>query len=168
MDTDLRWLLLQGLVAGGAAGPDEIAAELVRDHTATGQRQAAAARALVPTAHAKAEAWWEATENDELPNAINEAVIRGFAHPAHAELLRPYVDRYFAMVGEVWKRRSSESAQRVVVGLYPTLVEQSVVAATDAYLAENDVPPSLRRLLLEGRADVVRALAAQARDRLSP
>jgi aminopeptidase N len=168
VDTDLRWLLLQSLVAGGAAGFDQIAEELVRDHTATGQQQAATARALVPTTQAKAEAWREATENDELPNSINDAVIRGFDHPAHTELLRPYVDRYFAMVGEVWKRRSSESAQRVVVGLYPSVMEESVVAATDGYLVDNDVPPALRRLLLEGRADVVRALAAQARDRAVP
>jgi aminopeptidase N len=165
VDTDLRWLLLHALVANGAAGQDEITAELVRDHTATGQQQAATARALLPTARAKAEAWREATENDTLPNSINDAVIRGFVHPAQLELLRPYVERYFAMVGDVWKRRTSESAQRVVVGLYPVLVEPSVVEATDAYLAEHEVPPPLRRLILEGRADVVRALAAQARDR---
>ena len=165
VDTDLRWLLLHGLVANGAAGPEEITAELVRDHTATGQQHAATARALQPSTQAKAEAWREATENDMLPNSINEAVIRGFAHPAQTELLRPYVELYFEMVGDVWKRRTSESAQRVVVGLYPALVEPSVVEATDAYLAEHDVPPPLRRLMLEGRADVVRALAAQARDR---
>jgi aminopeptidase N len=92
-------------------------------------------------------------------------VIRGFQHPAQTELLRQYVDRYFGMVGEVWKRRTSESAQRVVVGLYPVLGDTCVVQATDAYLAGNDVPPPLRRLILEGRADVVRSLAAQARDR---
>jgi aminopeptidase N len=165
VDTDLRWLLLQGLVAGGAAGQDEITAELVRDHTAGGQQHAATARALIPTGPAKAEAWREATENDELPNSINDAVIRGFEHPAQLELLRPYVDRYFGMVGEVWKRRTSESAQRVVVGLFPALVERSVVEATDSYLADNDVPPALRRLILEGRADTVRALAGQERDR---
>jgi len=165
VDTDLRWLLLHGLVAGGAAGQDEITAELVRDHTATGQQHAATARALTPTAQSKAEAWREATENDDLPNSINMAVIRGFSHPAQTDLLRPYVDRYFAMVGDVWKRRTNDSAQRVVIGLYPSLVEESVVEATDAYLAENDVPPSLRRLILEGRADVVRALNAQAKDR---
>src|SRR5262249_58553597 len=43
VDTDLRWTLLQGLVAAGAAGPDEITAELARDHTATGPQHAAAA-----------------------------------------------------------------------------------------------------------------------------
>jgi aminopeptidase N len=165
VDTDLRWQLLSGLVALGAAGYDKIAEELVRDHTASGQQHAAAAKALIPTPAAKAEAWREATENDELPNSINEAVIRGFGHPTQVELLRPYVDRYFGMVGDVWKRRTSESAQRVAIGLFPTVVSPGVVEATDAYLADNDVPPPLRRLILEGRADTLRALAGQARDR---
>jgi aminopeptidase N len=165
VDTDLRWILLNGLVANGAAGDDEIAAELARDRTATGQQAAATARALRPTPASKAEAWREATENDDLPNAINDAIITGFAHPAQAELMRPYVDRFFQVVGEVWKRRTSESAQRVAVGLYPTVAEPSVVEAADAYLADGDLPPALRRLILEGRADTVRALAAQARDR---
>jgi aminopeptidase N len=32
-------------------------------------------------------------ENDELPNALQTAVIGGFAQPGQDELLRPYVDR---------------------------------------------------------------------------
>jgi aminopeptidase N len=38
------------------------------------------------------------------------------------------------------------------------------VEQTDRYLSEHDVPPALRRLLLEGRDGVVRALRARARD----
>src|SRR5439155_2813159 len=57
VDTELRWSLLQALVAGGAAGPEEIEAELDTDRTASGEREAALARALVPAAGAKAETW---------------------------------------------------------------------------------------------------------------
>jgi aminopeptidase N len=39
-----------------------------------------------------------------------------------------------------------------------------VVERTDVYLQDADVPPSLRRLLLESRDGVVRALRARARD----
>ena len=78
----------------------------------------------------------------------------------------PYVERYFAMVGEVWRTRTLEIARTIVAGLYPKLlVEPRTVAATDAYLASPDIPPGLRRVLVEARDDVVRALAAQARDR---
>ena len=119
VDTDLRWTLLQALVAVGAAGGREIEAELDRDPTASGQRRAATARALRPTAEAKAEAWRLATEDDELPNAINEAIIGGFHHPAQHELTAPYVEPYFAVIPDVWERRTSETAQNVVVGLFP-------------------------------------------------
>src|SRR5690606_24540336 len=57
VDTELRWTLLKAMVAPGAAGDAEIEAELARDGTAAGQREAATARALRPTAAAKEEAW---------------------------------------------------------------------------------------------------------------
>jgi aminopeptidase N len=167
IDAELRWTLLHALVALGAAGDAEIEAELRRDPTASGQRRAATARALRPTATAKAEAWRLATEDDELPNAISEAVIRGFKHPAQGDLLAPYTERYFEVVGDVWARRTSEVAQAMVVGLFPSTVDQSTVDAADRYLRTAEVPAPLRRLILEGRAEVARALTARARDAAS-
>ncbi|ASO19135.1 aminopeptidase N [Actinoalloteichus hoggarensis] len=164
VDTDLRWRLLLALVAHGAADTAEIEAELRRDATATGRRHAERARALRPTAEAKAEAWRRAVHDDELPNAVNEAIIHGFSHPAQRELLADYVQRYFAEVDDVWRRRSIERAQPAVVGLFPSwAVRASTVEAADAWLA-GDHPPALRRLVSEGRAGIVRALAARAFD----
>ena len=163
VDTDLRWALLQGLVAINGAGTEAIDAELERDTTATGQRHAATARALVPDAAAKAEIWRRATEDDGLPNSINRALIVGFGHPAQTALLTPYVERYFAVIADVWARRSSEIAQQVVVGLFPTVIEQSTLDAADAWLAD-DNPSALRRLVTEGRDGVARALRCRARD----
>ena len=164
VDTDTRWALLQGLVAIGGAGTAEIAAELDRDTTATGQRHAATADALRPDAGAKAEAWRRTTEDDELTNAINRAIVVGFSHPAQTELMQPYVSRYFEVIGDVWARRSSEIAQQVVVGLFPNIVAQSTVDAADAWLAQEDHPPALRRLVSEGRDGVRRALHCRAAD----
>ncbi|HEY6741390.1 MAG TPA: aminopeptidase N [Lapillicoccus sp.] len=164
VDTDLRWTLLAALVAIGAAGPDEIEAELSRDPTAAGQRRAATARALLPTAEAKAEAWRLATEDDELPNAMNEAVIAGFFHPAQAELTAPYVQPYFAVIPDVWERRTSEPAQNVVVGLFPGVASTEVIDRAEAFLADPANPPALRRLVAEGRDDALRSLRGQARD----
>ncbi|WP_181779909.1 aminopeptidase N [Pseudonocardia pini] len=166
VDTDLRWRLLQALVAHGRAGEEAIEAEHRRDPTSTGQRLAERARALVPTAEAKALAWDRAVHDDELPNAVNEAVISGFAHPAQRGLLGAYVEKYFAEVAEVWSRRTSERAQSVVLGLFPSwAVEKSTVDAADAWLADESHPPALRRLVTEGRAGIVRALAAREFDR---
>ncbi|MDP9240648.1 MAG: aminopeptidase N [Actinomycetota bacterium] len=165
VDTELRWHLLQCLVATGAAGDDDIEAELQRDPTDAGQREAWTARALRPTAEAKEQAWRMATEDDDLPNQTGLAVIRGFSHRDQTALLERYVARYFEVVGEVWARRSSEVAQNVAVGLYPSwAVSADTVRATEAYLADTDVPPALRRLISEGRDGVLRALRARERD----
>ncbi|MGW4214107.1 aminopeptidase N [Lentzea sp. NPDC004789] len=165
VDTDLRWRLLQALVAHGKADLPEINAEEERDPTSTGHRRAQQARALRPTVEAKDEAWDRAVNDDELPNAVSEAIIAGISHPGQKELLAPYVERYFADVKGVWDRRTSERAQSMVVGMFPAwAIAPSTVEAADAWLADEH-PPALRRLVSEGRAGIVRALAAQEFDR---
>jgi len=168
MDAELRWHLLRRLVALGLSGDDEIEAELARDATAAGQRHAAAARAGRPTMAAKTAAWQLAVEQDDLPNAVQSAIIGGFVQPEQQDLLRAFVEPYFDVVADVWRDRTGEMAQNVAVGLYPALVvDQAVVDRTDAYLAEQSPPAALRRLLLEGRAGIVRALRARECDRLA-
>lgn len=167
LDTDLRWSIVRTLSALGAFGDDEIEAEAQRDATAAGARAAATARALAPTAKAKADAWRLATIDDSVPNAVQEAVIAGFSHPTQGALVAPYVQTYFDSVRAVWERRTSELAQNVVVGLFPSwtsTITDRTVAAADAFLATADLPTALARLVGEGRADVVRALAARAAD----
>ncbi|HKR49297.1 MAG TPA: aminopeptidase N [Pseudonocardiaceae bacterium] len=165
VDTDLRWRLLQALTAHGVVGADEIAAEQDRDATATGRRQAERALALLPTPAAKERAWQRAMRDDELPNAISEAIISGFSHYAQKQLLAPYLDRYFDEIAEVWDRRTSERAQSCVLGLFPSwVVEQRCVDVAGTWLEVGEHPSALRRLVSEGRAGVVRALAARAFD----
>ncbi|MQY06346.1 aminopeptidase N [Actinomadura macrotermitis] len=164
VDTDLRWSLLRRLVVTGEAGEDRVDAELRRDPTAAGERQAAGAKAAIPTAAAKAAAW-ERIVSGELPNAVYRATFGGFVEPDQAELLVPYVDRYFAEVGRVWKEWSSDMSQTFAEVAYPFLViEQSTIDRTEAYIAENDPPAALVRLLSEGRDGVARALRARAKD----
>jgi aminopeptidase N len=168
VDEELRWSVIQALSALGAIGHDEIEAELERDPSAAGQRHAATARALQPTPEAKAEAWRLAVDDETLPNAVQEAVIAGFSHATQGELIAPYVERYFADISGVWERRTSELAQNVVVGLFPTwtsTIDRATLDAADAFLADRDAPRALRRLVSEGRADVQRALTAREADR---
>ncbi len=165
VDTDLRWTLLTRLVALGAAEPAEIDAELATDDTATGRRQAATAKASIPTAEAKDEAFSAVVDSDDLPNALLGAVVSGLTQPDHRELMRGFVDRYFAAIPGAWAERTNETAQTVTVGLYPSLlVEQATIDRTDTFLANADIPPGARRLLLESRDGVVRAMRAQQRD----
>jgi len=140
--------------------------ELERDNTAAGQQHAAACLAARPTSAAKHEAWSQLIDRDDLPNAMQEKTIAGFVQPDQRELLAPFVDRYFAVISDIWANRTNESAKRLVVGLYPSLiVEPSTLARTDRFLAQEAIAPALRRLVLEGRDLVARALCAQAYDR---
>jgi len=165
IDTELRWTLLSALVANGAAGEPEIAAELDADRTATGEREAAHARALIPTAENKARVWAELTGAEPLPNWLNRALLQGFQHPAQEELTAPYATRYFDVVERIWASRDSEPAQEFVFLAYPShQISQETIATTDAWLARPEPPAPLRRLVAEGRDGVQRALRARARD----
>ncbi|MBF6331514.1 aminopeptidase N [Nocardia transvalensis] len=169
VDTDLRWRLVQALAAAGeidAEGLETpfIDAELKRDPTAAGRRQAAAAAAARPQAEVKEKAWDTVMNDDSLPNITTRAIVNGFAPVGQSELLLPYVERYFAEIPAIWERRSSEVAQTVVVGLYPHwAISDKAVATADRFLSE-DHPPSLRRLVTEGKAGIERSLRARAFD----
>ncbi|MFI6205113.1 aminopeptidase N [Streptomyces sp. NPDC051041] len=165
VDTELRWAFVQRLAAVGRFGEAEIAAEYERDRTAAGERHAATARAARPTPEAKARAWASVVESDQLPNAVQEAVIAGFVQTDQRELLAPYTDRYFEVVKDIWESRSHEMAQQIAVGLYPSIqVSEETLAKTDAWLASAEPNAALRRLVSESRAGVERALRAQAAD----
>ena len=165
VDTELRWRLLHRLCSRGAAGPAEIDAELRRDATDAGERRAATCRAAIPEAAAK-EAAWQAIVSGTLPNATFRATLNGFADPDQADLLEPYATRYFAVVGDVWRDWGSDMAQWFTSNAYPlTQISEHTVELTDSYIAEADPPAALRRLLLECRDAVQRALRCQARDR---
>ena len=146
-------------------GTEEIDAEVLRDPTAAGERSAAAALAARPDIRVKEEAWEKVFGDDSLSNTLTRAISAGIVAPGQGELLAPFTQRYFDSIDQVWGRRSSEVAQTVVVGLYPSWdVSDEAVSAADAWLA-GDKPPALRRLVLEGRAGIVRSLAARAFDR---
>jgi aminopeptidase N len=165
VDAELRWTLLHALVSAGRAGEAEIAAELIRDPTAAGERRGATARALVPIPEAKAEAWRRLVDDTSTPNAVQGALLAGFSDSRHLDLVEGYEAPYFAGVSQWWEQREGETGQRLVTGLYPAAVAQRVVDAADAFLAGAEPPPALRRLIVEGRAETVRALRARAFDR---
>ena len=170
IDTDLRWRIVTALAAAGeidADGPATpfIDAEVQRDPTAAGKRFGAQASAARPQAAVKESAWKTVTEDDALANITARSIIAGFVKPGQAELLKPFGARYFAAIRGIWERRSSEVAQTVVVGLYPSWdISDDGIAAADAFLADPELPAALRRLVLEGRAGIERSLRARQFD----
>ncbi|KAB8190817.1 aminopeptidase N [Nonomuraea phyllanthi] len=167
VDADLRWTLTHALVSGGRLGEADIDAELERDPTATGERSAALCRAAVPTAEAKAAAW-ERVVGGKLANHIARTTINGFQDPHHPELLAPYREKYFAEVGRIYREWTFDQASTFAVGCFPALlIEPETVKAAEDYLAAEQPPQALRRLVLEGADGVGRALRNREKDAAS-
>ncbi|MDT5224044.1 MAG: aminopeptidase [Mycobacterium sp.] len=172
VDTDLRWRVVIALAGAGeidAEGPESpwIDAEVQSDPTAAGKRHGAHASAARPQLEVKQDAFTTVVEDDTLANALSRAMIAGIATPGQGELLKPFTARYFETIPGIWARRSSEVAQSVVIGLYPHWdISEEAIAAADTFLQapESEVPPSLRRLVLEGQAAVKRSLRARKFD----
>ena len=166
VDTDLRWSLLRRLVQRGRASDEAIDAELAGDPTANGQRQAATIRAARPTAEAKAEAWARGRRLGRAAQRPADGDDRRLPRPDQRDLLRPYVERYFESVGEVWKLRTIEMASNIAIGPLPGAVRRAGRRGPDRRLPRrSEIPPALARLVAEGRDGVERALRARAADR---
>jgi aminopeptidase N len=162
VDTDLRWTFLHALARGGRADLPELDAELARDTTAAGRRKRAGCLAARPTAAAKAEAWQLAVESGDQPTDLLRELLAGRADTSDPDLLRPYVEPYFAVLDKVWADRTIENATRIAALGFPArLVEPATLDRANAWLAEDGHAPALRRLVTEARDDLARALRAR-------
>ena len=172
VDAELRWNFWHALAAHGQASPEQLDDELVRDNTAAGKSGHATAMAARPDADVKEAAWHAAVHGTELSNQLLSATIAGFS-TGPAALLGGFIDRYFECLMPVWSGRSIEIASRIVRGLYPagqdldgfggTPGTHAVIIRTDNWLAEHpDAPRALRRIVIEQRSHLLRALTAQA------
>ena len=167
VDTDLRWTVVTRLVSLGAAGEETISEQEAIDTSAAGRRRAVTARASAPDLAAKQQAWESALDDAELPNATLQATIAGIMSPFQGDLVRPFIERYFAALPGIWESRTQEITSLIVGGLYPHLLtDASVVTRTEVFLEQQpDMPGGVRRMLDEGRDGVQRALRCLARDR---
>ncbi|WP_258805966.1 aminopeptidase N [Pseudarthrobacter sp. NS4] len=171
VDAELRWHFWHALAANGQASLAELDAELARDTTASGRAGHATAVAARPEPEVKTAAWNEAVRGNRLSNQLLTATISGFT-TAPAGLLEPYVEPYFECIRSVWEGRSIEIASRIVRGLYPVAqdlaegmkpADHPVLRRTDQWLAAHgDAPRALRRIIVEQRSHLLRALTAQA------
>jgi aminopeptidase N len=166
LDQELRWVFLEPLAAHGVVDEKVLAEELARDDTASGKRHQVRCLAARPSEAVKAQAWAQVVESDALSNAMVEATIAGFGQGTQRDLLAPYAEKYFAVIERVWAERSIQIGMHVVQGLFPSLQQsQETLDATDAWLqAHRQAAPALRRLVLESRDDLARALRGQACD----
>ncbi|MGI5425857.1 aminopeptidase N [Streptomyces sp. CA-179760] len=166
LDQELRWGFLEPLAAHGVVDEKVLAEELARDDTASGKRHQVRCLAARPSEAVKAQAWAQVVESDALSNAMVEATISGFEQGSQRDLLAPYAAKYFAAIERVWAERSIQIGMHVVQGLFPSLQQSpETLDATYAWLeSHREAAPALRRLVLEARDDLARALRGQACD----
>ena len=168
VDTDLRWLLLTEVCRVGMADEPEIAAELERDNTITGQEAAGAARAARPTRAAKAEAWHLLTEAEDVPNESFRKVATQFVRAGQEDLVARYVDAYLTTAEAisakqgVWAQRGLPLQNAFLTFTFPDIVaDEALVARVEQWLAETELSDQVRRPVTERRDDAVRALRCQ-------
>jgi aminopeptidase N len=165
VDTELRWHIVRSLAAAGASDETLIDAEQERDTTDRGSRHAAAARAARPDPQAKDQAWRMIVEDESQPLALIDEIMGGFQQYGQEELLVPFRDRFFETLPKVWEAKDLPEGLAFARRMYPHLVITSeTIDRTDDYLSSNAVPAPIRRLLLEGKDGVQRALRARAAD----
>lgn len=164
VDQDLRWVLVTALAASGRFGDAEIDAELERDRTIAGQEKAAAARVSQPTAEAK-EAGWRAIMDPGTPNETSREMVFSIFRYGQDDVVAPYLERYLEAAETCVDTLGFHKASVVLEHGFPkALGSAELVQRVDDWLGDNEAPKGAVRYVQEGRADVVRALAAQARD----
>jgi aminopeptidase N len=143
----------------------EISDELDRDNTISGQENAAATRAAMPTAEAKEQAWRDAVERDDVPNETMRSIAYSFHQPRQDEVLEPYTARYLEAAETIWEERSVHQASTVLSCMFPlTIATQQTLDTVDEWLHSAKANPAARRYVIEGRSDLERALDAQRKD----
>ncbi len=164
LDAELRWRLLLRLSVLGAVGVDEIEEARAADPSARGAEAAARCRAALPSAEAK-EAAWEAMFGpaDALSNYLFTATAQGFWQPEQGELLRGYVERYFAEVVPLAERRGAAMAEAAGRYAFPAaFVDEATLARGEECLTSGEPVPALRRRLEDQLDDLRRALGVRA------
>jgi aminopeptidase N len=162
---DLRWTLLNSLAAGGRADEAAIDEELGRDATISGREAAAGARAAIPTAAAKEAAWELGVIADDTPNETARRICLNFQQSGQDEVLAPYVDRYLEVAETILDTRTVWLARLALEYTFPRANPTAeTLAKVDAWLETTKANPAGLRYVREGRADLVRSLAAQERD----
>ena len=159
LDPELRWRVLTRLAVLGAVDDGEIAAELERDPSATGQEGAARCRAALPDPAAKAAAWDRLFGSDDLSNYLFAATAQGFWQPEQTDLVKDYVARFYPAAAALAARRGPAIADAAGRHAFPAhAVDRQALSLGEECLAGADLLPALRRKLVDQLDDLRRAL----------
>lgn len=162
LDPELRWRVMGRLAVLGAVDEAAIAAELERDQSASGQEGAARCRAALPGEEAKAAAWealFTTDESSDLSNYLFTATAQGFWQPEQADLVSPYVARFYKDAVALAARRGPAIAEAAGRYAFPVhAVDAEALSLGEECLRDGDPIPALRRRLADQLDDLARAL----------
>jgi len=165
VDTDLRWAIVVSLAHAGRADDALIDAELARDDTDLGQRQAMTARAARPDAAAKAWARDMLRDDVDLSHTLARQLWAGFTQLDQEVLAAQYLAEFPGDLDHIWATRTLDFAIEFAAGMFPHgALDAGLLATTDGILARTDLPKPLRRAILEQRDTVVRTIRAREVD----
>ncbi len=161
LDDELQWLLRKREAALGRTSAENLRQAYDQAPSQAAEVALAYGLAALPDAATKAAVWEELVGDAPLSNSRARALAAGFWQHGQDEVLAPYVERYVHDVPGSWDRRSPQLAWTVSRLLFPsTIVRQDVLDRT-APLTTGTGPAGLRRVVLEARDDLARALEAR-------
>ena len=165
LDQDMRWSLVTKATAYGIEGGYErLEAELERDGSDRGRRAAERIHTSRADEAVKAEAWSRYQEDTDVSLQMLTASMHGFWWKPQAELLAPYIDRFFDDIEDVFADKDKEYASRFFGALYPAQMDASdhVIERSESVLDELGADqPVLARQLREAVDEAKRSRACQ-------
>ncbi len=162
LEGDLRWAAVIRLAGQGTAGEELVASELAADPTqqgaaVRGPREGGDADARRPSGRPGMLRWRAAG----CPTSCSPRRWPASPIPTRRPTCSdPYRPLYAAQIAGLFVSRATGEAVALARGLFPP-IDPATVDVADTLLATPDLPAGLRRVLLERRDDVLRALACQ-------
>ena len=162
-DTDLRWRCCATWPRPGRSASRRSTPRSSCDRTLQGSLHALRAKAARPDAASKAWAWGQLTGDRGRSNYEMNELAAGFWTARDLEVVRPYVERYFADVPAMAGRVGEDALARVATLAYPSpVVEQSTLDLTQVALERTDLSPAVRRALVDAGSELAEAVRSQA------
>ncbi len=160
LDAELRWAFIKALAATGNISISQIRAEEAKDCTASGKIHALCAISSLPDVDLRRGAWERAWNDTSISNDQLSALLAGVCAGRQGRMDEKIEESYFSRLLPTWRSRSIEMARRLVRDGFP--ISESTERVDTWLESHPEAPGALRRLVVEQRDHLARALAVQA------
>lgn len=160
-----RWAAVTTLLALGDPAADSLyRTEQARDTTPEAERLAFVAGAAIPTAANKAAYFARYLDDPDLNEDWVTASLGAFNHPVHRELSLPFLRPALERLEWIRENRRIFFLPSWINAFVGGQRSPEALATVDAFLEENpDLPPDLRRKVLQARDDLERTVRIRER-----